>query len=200
MSSRWINQKKLEANNISALEAELMKNKQLHAEFKLYLDRLNIQGQLSRGLITDKQASLLFRKIIQSFLKKGLEKKPEIEKAPLRQEDLSNPLNMQVALSNPLSFANKMMSDTTQTIVRACNADVFEDKAETNEDKALLKAHPTATQAAAASALGLLPERKLLEFTIRSFFEKESKPEIQPTEKADSIFKIPTPKPGDIED
>lgn len=81
-----------------------------------YINSLNLQGQIDKGIITENQALALFDKAIKNFTRQlhdGIN--DSLSKlrshSALDQTDLSNPLNMQTALNNPNSLASMQMDD-----------------------------------------------------------------------------------------
>lgn len=90
-----------------------------------YINSLNLQGQVNKGLISEQQALELFTKAVQNF-------KQQINTTinncftnnQLDQTDLSNPINMQMALSNPNSFASQQMTDAAENIIQSIQMDM----------------------------------------------------------------------------
>lgn len=106
-----------------------------------YLRSLNLQARVNSGAMTNTEALIEFEKAVHFFARKlhtFMDNK--ITRAPkeLDQTDLSNPVNMQIALQNPLSYASQLMNDTAQEIINAMNIE-----AATNEQIMLQNAETT---------------------------------------------------------
>ena len=94
----------------------------VRAELVNYINRLNLQGQINAGKITENQALKLFHDAGKDFMRLvnvhinnafvKLKNNPDMD-----QTDLSNPINMQNQLSLPGSLANIAMNDVSEAIM-----------------------------------------------------------------------------------
>src|SRR3989338_8472041 len=94
-----------------------------------YINSLNLQGQIDRGIITENQALALFDKATKDFalqlhnrINNSLNK---LRNHPvLDQTDLSNPINMATALNNPNSLASMQMNDLAAAQITMINEQI----------------------------------------------------------------------------
>lgn len=90
---------------------------QLKIALAKYIDSFNLQGQINKNGLSEDRALAIFHKATTDFKNHThTEINRLFTKHQIDQTDLSNPLNMQTALSNPNSIAYQMMNVTTTSL------------------------------------------------------------------------------------
>ncbi|MDP1574455.1 MAG: hypothetical protein Q8L78_05945 [Coxiellaceae bacterium] len=112
------------AHNLIAANAlmrhALLKNPAILAALNRYIASLCLQGRIATGQLSETQALIEFEKAIHTFTRKiHTELNKRSVATNIDQTDLSNPLNMQNALNNPLSYASQLMNNTAAAIESA---------------------------------------------------------------------------------
>src|SRR3990167_6596597 len=104
----------------------ILNNPDVKAALANYINRLNLQGQINSGKMSEDQALKAFHEAGKNFMRElnthinttltRLQNKPE-----LNQIDLSNPINMQNQLNLPGSLANVAMNDFAESMANDIN-------------------------------------------------------------------------------
>lgn len=94
-----------------------------------YLASFNLSARVASGELSPNEALIIFERAIHTFARKlhyELDKQWMIRQPDLN--DLSNPLNVELALQNPNSIASQIMNDTAIAIRNAINEETFQNE------------------------------------------------------------------------
>jgi len=109
----WIKSGANTAASQKVLRDAILNKPEMQMALARYVNSLNLQGQVNKGIITEHQALELFAKGVQDF-KRQLNTAINdcFTKNQLDQTNLANPLNMQLALANSNTLASQQMADS----------------------------------------------------------------------------------------
>lgn len=119
MSSQlsWVAAGRNTSDSQKAMRNFLLNQKNVQSALAKYVNSLDLQGQINKGVITEHQALRLLEKAVVDF-KNDLATQINtlFTRNGLDQTNLALPVNMENALHNPDSFASQTATDATSSI------------------------------------------------------------------------------------
>lgn len=111
---RWVAAGKNTSDSQKVMRDFLLSQKNVQSALAKYVNSLDLQGQINKGVITEHQALALLEKAVVHF-KNDLTTQIStlFTRNGLDQTNLALPVNMENALHNPDSFANQAATDAT---------------------------------------------------------------------------------------
>lgn len=152
----WITSGVNNAASQKILRDALLNKPEIQIALAKYINSLDLQGQVNKGLINEHQALQLFTKAVQNFQRQvAIEINNCITASnQLDQTDLSNSINMQTALNNPNFLASQQMADAAENIIFAIQLDM--ESMEQAQQQAMQEQQVNEEQAAQEQQLNIL--------------------------------------------
>lgn len=113
----WVAAGRNTSDSQKAMRDFLLNQKNVQSALAKYVNSLNLQGQINKGVITEHQALRLLEKAVVDF-KSDLTSQINalFTRNGLDQTNLALPVNMENALHNPDSFASQAATDATSSV------------------------------------------------------------------------------------